>query len=437
MQKKNCFGIFLTLTGMIFCFSVNVFAGGGQARPADGSSARTAEVSLLLSKNYDLTPWQQVFDEIEKRFNIKTNVELRVVGGEGETIVKTRLATGDMTDILYFNTGSKTGDINPARNCLDISSKPFASRLIDSFKLAASVDGKLYAVPATFSTQAGGILYNKKIYKELGLQIPLTWNDFLSNCAKIQNAGKTALIGAYKDTWTAQIIFLSEEYYIKQVMPDWPAQYTANKAGYSTVPAALRSFEKLAESAKYLNKDYLSTTLAQALEMLATGQGAHFPMLTIRLAAIEQDYPEFIEDIGVFAQPGDDPNNVGITAWMPEGLYINKASKNIEAAEKWLDFWTTQEAYDIFSRIQKPTGPSVIKGISLPTDVMSAVKDIQKYFDSGKVEPALEFESPVKGPGLEQFCIEVVTGRMTPKEAAAAYDLDVQKQAKLLNLPGW
>jgi raffinose/stachyose/melibiose transport system substrate-binding protein len=436
MRKKHCFGKIPIGIGIIFCLSVNVFAGGGQDKTAAGSAAPAA-VSLLLSKNYDLTPWQQVFGEIEKRFNIKTDVELRVVGGEGETIVKTRLATGDMTDILYFNTGSKTGDINPVKNCVDLSNEPFASRLIDSFKIAASVNGKLYAVPATFSTQAGGILYNKKIYRELGLQVPLTWKDFLENCAKVQAAGKIGLIGAYKDTWTSQIIFLSEEYYIKQAMSDWPAQYTANKAKYSTVPAALRSFEKLAESAEYLNRDYLSTNLAQALEMLATGQGAHFPMLTIRLAAIEQDYPEFIEDIGVFAQPGDDPNNVGITAWMPEGLYINTASKNIGAAEKWLDFWTTQEAYDIFSKIQKPTGPSVIKGISLPSDIMSAVKDIQKYFDAGKIELALEFESPVKGPGLEQFCIEVVTGRMTPKEAAAAYDLDVQKQAQLLNLPGW
>jgi raffinose/stachyose/melibiose transport system substrate-binding protein len=435
-MKRKMVTVSKLLLSIGLCFGIvaKVSAGGAKDKPG---SAQSAEVSLLLSKNYDLTPWEQVFSEIEKKYGIKTDVELRVTGGEGENLVKTRFATGDMSDILYFNTGSKTGDINPAKNCVDLSNEPFASRLIDSFKAAASVDGKLYAVPATFSTQVGGILYNKKIYKELGLQIPLTWKDFLANCEKIKASGKTALIGAYKDTWTSQIIFLSEEYYIKQAMPDWPAKYTANKANYSTVPAALRSFEKLAESAQYLNRDYLSTTLAQGLEMLATGQGAHFPMLTIRLTAIAQEYPELIEDIGVFAQPGDDPNNVGITAWMPEGLYINKASKNIAASEKWLDYWTTQEAYNIFSKIQKPTGPSVIKGITLPNDVMSAVKDIQKYFDTNKVEPALEFESPVKGPGLEQFCIEVVTGRMTAKAAAAAYDLDVQKQAKLLNLPGW
>jgi raffinose/stachyose/melibiose transport system substrate-binding protein len=51
--------------------------------------------------------------------------------------------------------------------------------------------------------------------------------------------------------------------------------------------------------------------------------------------------------------------------------------------------------------------------------------------------PALEFLSPVKGPTLEQITVAVGTGQMTPAEGAAAYDLDVEKQAQQLGLPGW
>jgi raffinose/stachyose/melibiose transport system substrate-binding protein len=433
-MKRISFILILMLGGSL------IFAGGGSDN-AGGSSGSAATqqktITMLLSKNTDFAPWDKVFAEIERKYNIKTETELRVTGGEGENILKTRLATGDMTDIMLFNTGSKTNDINPERNCVDLSNEPLASRLTDAFITSASVNGKLYAAPTSYSSQGGAILYNKKLYQQLGLQIPKTWNEFLANCDKVQAAGKTAIIGTYKETWTSQLIFLSEEYYVKTAMPNWPREYTANRAKYATVPAALRSFEKLAESAKYLNRDYLATTLNQGLEMLATGEGAHFPMLTGRLSVIAADYPEYVEDVGVFAQPGDNPNDVGFTVWLPDGLYIYKNSPNIDTAKQWLEFWISQESYDIFSSVQKPTGPSVIKGISLPSNVIGGVKDLQKYFDTGKIQPALEFESPVKGPNLEQLCIEVSTGRMSPKDAAVAYDQDVQKQAVLLNLPGW
>jgi raffinose/stachyose/melibiose transport system substrate-binding protein len=122
---------------------------------------------------------------------------------------------------------------------------------------------------------------------------------------------------------------------------------------------------------------------------------------------------------------------------MPTGIYIYKNSSKVDAAKKWLDFLLTQEAYDLFASKVKAAGPPVVNGLKLPSNAIPAILDMQKYFDSGKYQPALEFESPVKGPNLEQLCIEVVTGRMTPKEAAIAYDQDVKKQAVLLNLPGW
>jgi raffinose/stachyose/melibiose transport system substrate-binding protein len=65
------------------------------------------------------------------------------------------------------------------------------------------------------------------------------------------------------------------------------------------------------------------------------------------------------------------------------------------------------------------------------------VNDLNGYIDSGNSYPALEFLSPIKGPNLEQICVSVGTGQMTPEEAAAAYDLDVEKQAQQLGLPGW
>jgi raffinose/stachyose/melibiose transport system substrate-binding protein len=69
--------------------------------------------------------------------------------------------------------------------------------------------------------------------------------------------------------------------------------------------------------------------------------------------------------------------------------------------------------------------------------VSQVAKDTQAYFSADHVTPALEFKSPVKGPNLEQICIQVGTGQESAQQAAALYDKDVKKQAQQLNLPGW
>lgn len=422
---------------ILLCCGTLVFAGGGQDQGQGGGAGAVPKetVTVLVGRSTRLDGIQKIWEEIEKRYNIVTEYEVRQTGAEGETLVKTRLASNSMADIFNFNTGSKINDIQPERYCLDLSE--YKPKLVEGYIESSSVNGKLYSIPLDYSSYAGIVMYHKGIYKQLGLSIPKTWTEFLANCDKIQATGITAVLGAMKDTWTSQMFFLGDEYNVESAMPDWPQQYTANKAKYATTPAALRSFQKLADVSKYLNKDYLANTMPQGLEMLVNGQAAHFAMQAHRLAAIEMDYPEKINDIGIFPVPGDNPNDIGITVWMPNGWFVNKQSKKLDTVKKWLDFFISEEAWKLFTSVQKPGGPSMVKGLAMPSDVIPGIREQQQYYDSGKYKPALEFVSPIKGPNLEQLCIEVLSGRMTPLDAAKAYDQDVQKQAVLLNLPGW
>jgi raffinose/stachyose/melibiose transport system substrate-binding protein len=422
---------------LILLMTVSVFAGGGSQRSSGGTNAGDKPVvTFLVDKDSDFTGAQAVIDAIEQKLGIRTEVEIRAGGTEGDNIIKTRLATGDIADIFWYNTGSLLQAINPERNIYDITNEPFAANLTDDFKRSASVNGRLYAVPQG-STQAGAILYNKKIYRQLGLEIPRTWQDFIANCEKIKAAGITPIIATLKDTWTSQLFILGDEYNVKALQPNFPAEYTANRAKYATNAVARRGFEKIAEAGKYLNRDYLATTYDMGAEKLANGEGAHWAILTQALSTINTNYPDKINDIGVFGIPGDDPNNHGLTVWIANGLYIYKNTPNLENVKKWVEFYVSQEGINIYSSARKPDGPFSVKGISLPDSVYAGVKDMIPYFDAGKTDVALEFESPVKGPNLEQICIEVFSGITSPLDAARAYDQDVTKQAIQLNLPGW
>jgi len=370
---------------------------------------------------------------------IKIEIETHPGGSEGDNLVKTRLATGEMGDVFRYNAGSLFRALNPPQNLLDLTNEPFIANIIDSFKPVVSVDGKIYGVPEE-AAMGGGILYNKKIYADLGLSVPKTWAEFEANNAKIKAAGKAAVIQTFGDTWTSQLFVLADYYNVQAVEPDFADKYTNNKAKYATDAAAIKGFERQEEVFKngYLNADFASAKFPDGLRMVATGEGAHYPMLTFAIGQIAQDNPDKLQDVGFFAMPGDDAAKNGLTVWMPAAVYIAKTTKHPDEAKKFLAFIASTKGCDVRSAANGATGPYLIKGCTLPASVPAAVADLLPYFQKdGATAPALEFLSPIKGPSLEQITVEVGSGIRPAKDGAALYDVDVKKQAQQLGIKGW
>lgn len=369
--------------------------------------------------------------------DVTFEVENRPGGAEGDNLVKTRLATGEAGDILQYNSGSLFQALDPGKNLADLSD--IQTNVIDSFKpVVTAADGTVRGVPFG-SAMGGGIYYNKKIYADLGLSVPKTWDEFMANNAKIKEAGKVPVATTFGDTWSSQLFVLADYYNVQAEVPTFAADYTANKAKYASTPAAERGFQYLEDvfKAGYMNADFGAAKFDDGVRMVATGEAAHYPMLTFALGNIKQNYPENLNDVGFFAQPGPSADKNGLTVWMPAGLYVPAASQNIDAAKDFLSFVASPEGCKIMIDANGATGPFLIKDCALPADVPAAVADMLPYFQNNATAPALEFLSPIKGPALEQITVEVGSGIRPAAEAAALYDQDVEKQAKQLGLPNW
>jgi len=369
----------------------------------------------------------------------KVKLVLRPGGTDGDNLVKTKLATGSMEDVFTYNSGSLFQALAPTKNLLEMTNQPFMKNVIPGFFPVVSVGKKIYGTPWGTAV-GGGILYNKKVYAKLGLKVPLTWAEFMANNKKIKAAGIDPVIQSYKETWTSQLFVLADYYNVQAASPNFAAEYTAGKQKYATNKTALRGFEYIEELKKlnYFNRDYASTTYAQALDKLALGQGAHYPMATWAIPQIASQQPANLEDVGFFAQPGPKASVNGVTVWVPSGTYIPAATKNAAAAVKFVGWMTSAKAVDVMNGVEGfAGGPYYIKGASIPNALPGAVKDVVQYFTKNATAPALEFVSPIKGPNLEKILVEVGLGITTAKKAAAAYDADVVKQAKQLGIKGW
>src|SRR5262249_2828199 len=160
-----------------------------------------------------------------------------------------------------------------------------------------SQSGQVFGVP-TGTALGGGVLYNKKIFAQLGLSVPKTWAEFEANNDKIKAAGIAPVLQTYGDTWTSQLFVLADFYNVAQASPTFAADYTGNKAKYATTPAAMAGFNYLEEgfTKGWYEKDFGTTKFEQGLKLLADGKGAQYPMLSFALSTIATNSPDEVND---------------------------------------------------------------------------------------------------------------------------------------------
>jgi len=426
-------GLALVAGGGALALALAGCSGGGGN--ADGPVTLT-----LLTDNSDSTvlPSQAVVDAFNaSQDEITVELETRPQGSEGDNVVKTRLSTGEMTDIFQYNSGSLLMALNPDKTVLNLEGEDFVDGLSDTFVKAVSTENGVYGVPLG-TAMGGGVLYNIGIYEELGLEVPTTWDEFMANSEAVKAAGKAGIIQTFGDTWTSQLFVLGDFFNVLSEDSDWAEAYTAGERKYVDEPA-LAGFEHQQEvfESGVVNEDFASATYDDGLRMIATGEGAHYPMLTFAIPPMVENYPEAAEGVGFFALPGNGDAN-GLTAWTPSGFYGAASTEHPDEVKKFLAFAASVEACDVQTEAVGAAGPYLVDGCTIPDDVPRSVADMLPYFETeGGSLPALEFLSPVKGPALEQITVQVGSGISSAADGAALYDEDVIKQAQQLGLEGW
>jgi raffinose/stachyose/melibiose transport system substrate-binding protein len=406
-----------------------------------GSDEGGVTIRLTNFNTEDAVEYSNTLIEGFEAENPGITVELDTIpgGSDGDNLIKTRLSTGDMTEVFAYNSGSLLQAIRPDQYLVPLDGEPWLSHISESFRPAVSTDRGTYGAPSGGSTP-GGVIYNKRIYQELGLSVPVTWDEFRANNQKILDSGVAAPVEqTYGDSWTAQPLILADFANIAAAEPDWADRYTANQAGFAQEPA-LSSWTHLQQihDDGFLNEDYASALYDEGVRAVATGTAAHYPMLAGVIDAVEQNHPEHLDDIGMFALPAQNAEDTRLTLFMPGGFYIPKTAQGdeLDAAKRFVAHTQSEAGCEALIATGS-TGPFMNDLCVTPENTPAAIQDVQAYVDAGKAGPALESVSPVKGPNLPQLAVEVGSGIRDGRSGAELYDQDVEKQAQQLGLEGW
>ena len=130
---------------------------GGEGSDSKGDSGKAGDEGGKPYAGVTLKWWtgttennagtQAVMEAATEKLGMEFEVEINPGGTEGDNILKTRMASGELPDFLVYNAGSKRHDLNPSRGFLDISDWDVVKKFDDAFLNSVTVDGKVYGAP--------------------------------------------------------------------------------------------------------------------------------------------------------------------------------------------------------------------------------------------------------------------------------------------------
>lgn len=227
----------------------------------------------------------------------------------------------------------------------DLGDMPEASRIRpDVQELVhhyATYPGRTSVLP--YSVAAASVIYNKRIFAEHNLEVPLTWQDMIEVCEKLTAAGVTPIYSTFRDAWTVcQGLFD----YTVGGMVDVAAFYDRmHELGTKVGPDSDVSFQKtflepvtrMMKLAGYSNKDAAARGYGEGNTAMAHGEAAMYmqgPWAFGEIAKAGTDV-----DLGTFPLPmTDDPADRKVRVNIDQALWIPELSTVKSEARKFVSF---------------------------------------------------------------------------------------------------
>ncbi|MDR0555335.1 MAG: extracellular solute-binding protein [Treponema sp.] len=327
------------------------------------AAALTAALVTVLSCGESKAPWNKVTltmttwwpEEIvpirsllaEYR-RIKPQVEIRlqtIPPAEYESALETQMKNGTGPNLMFarsYQIGEEFFQAGYFADCGDI---PGIRENFNPNALAPwqTSDGKLFGLP--FAAVSHGVYYNRTIFREEGLLIPNTWEEFLTLCETLKSRGYTPLANGIADGG-----YFMETFFLG-ILPNFVGgasernkyESRMSKLNSSNMVAA---FQATADIAGYLPKDFKDTGYREALALFKNREAAMLMDGSWNIGVYENALFEW----GVFAMPAPKGRKTLVTFHPDVAITYNPAAERLQESREFLEWLVSSEGAIIATR---------------------------------------------------------------------------------------
>lgn len=301
----------------------------------------------------------------------------------------------------------------------DVSDLPGLKNQYDSNARAPWADetGKSFAVP--LAAVSHGVYYNVDMFKKYNIAIPTTWEEFLAVCKKLKDAGVTPLANSLKDQWDINEVFLMS------IAPNFIGGPEGRKAYENGTrrfndSQMVALFQAMKDVAQYCPKGFEALTYNDSSSIFATQQAAMYFDGSWSIT----NYKDVPFTWSVFAPPPPRGMKPYVTFHIDAGLAMNAKTKFPKEARTFLQWVYSDAAADTIAN-GLPTGFFPMAKNASKINEVHANAFLQLNAGRG-TDVRLTWPKLMTAPSGDitgynlfgQATISVMTGKMTPKEAA-------------------
>ena len=304
--------------------------------------------------------------------NIKVNFEYVPANDTYQQKLQPELLAGKAADVIMTDS-SRVQTWGKSGYLADLSSTGWASTIKDDVKPYATYNNKVLAAPMELI--GIGLYANMDLLAKAGItSVPSTWPDFFADLAKLKTAGVAPLSLPDKSGWTANLVTqAAAATLLYQQSSDWDQQFVQ---GARTFPQDWEpSLTQLAElsTAGYVDwKTELGVDeWSQGIQGFTAGKSAFWFQGAWNIGAVQKGGFKM-----AFA-----PWPAGAAGTQPSSLYFsgtmwsaNASSSHLDAAKKYIDFWTKAENLSLYLQAENAVSP-YSGGTTPKSDVTTAFVD--------------------------------------------------------------
>ena len=312
-----------------------------EAAAEETAEAEPAEINMFISMPEYADAINQLIAEYQKE-NPNVTINYETTQNDYPTLLKAKLNAGECPDIFSSTSGKEIQTY--LEYSYNIGSEPISEAMADSVKATMKSGEEVhgFAVKGNYF----GVVYNKAIFEELGLEYPQTMSDLEAACEKISAAGYTPFTTGFAEWWVYKHVF---QHFLDAAAGDGEvselvAKFAAGEAHFSDYPEIYDDFFKYVDLVvKYGDAKPLETDLAAEEAALASGKVA---MVCGQGAWIEADVLKINPDIqiGFDGYPVNDNADVcKVIAGSDQALRVNKDSEVLDATLAFINWWYTSD----------------------------------------------------------------------------------------------
>lgn len=379
---------------------------------------------------------KDVDKELAQKFKEETGISIDFQinpDDQYDTVVKTKLSSGQGPDIFYTPVGSQLKMYMPDKYMADLSDEPWVKDYKDWAKTATTYNGKIVGLN-TWGRDGWGMLYDSEIFKKYNLEVPQNYEEFLTVCDTLKANGIIPIWEPGKADWHTQQWLVEAGYSVEKKLPGTFAKLNDNKIKFADIEefeTILGRYKELADRG-YFQEDFLSADWNVAEQEMASGKYA----MVMVWSAEGKTIVEKFSDAGPVDKwlmfPVPIVENMKVWCMSSGGISrsINKDTKNMEAVKAYFNFLTKQENLEAYYEARSDLQETSFTTVN--ATATAAFNSVTEYATEGIGDELSAAVQYLNGGIIGKAMQEMLLGGKSPKEVLEAIDNDRDKMFKAL-----